>query len=48
MSGMMWIVEITEKELDFVFHKNDEPAMVGSLKPEGYISLILVYVQFIL
>ena len=41
---MMWIVEITEKELDFVFHENDEPAMVGSLKPEGYVSLILVYV----
>ena len=40
----MWIVEITEKELSFVFPENDEPAMDGSLKPEGYVSLILVYV----
>ena len=45
---MMWIEEITEKELDFVFHENDEPAMVGSLKLEGYVTLIFVYVLFIL
>ena len=35
---MMWILEITEKELDFVFHENDEPDMVGSLEPEGYVT----------